>query len=127
LQENRISLGAAKRASARSAAIVRGEMKRGLNSLATVASIAPWLGLFGTVLGIGNSFPGFDGSKESILAVIFERLSGAFVPCALGLMVAVVTMWFCKYLLSELESFDTEMGNASLQLINTLSRLQISN
>jgi hypothetical protein len=78
-------LAATKRASARSAAVVHLDMKKRLDSLATIASTAPWVGLFGTVLGVVNSFPGFNGDKTSIMAAIFERLSDALIPTAFGL------------------------------------------
>ena len=57
------------------------------------------------------------------MAATFERLSESFVPCAFGVMVAIAAMWFYKYLITEIDTFDTEMENASLQLMNTLSRL----
>ena len=64
----------AQRASARSAAVVHGELTRGLNSLATIASTAPWVGLFGTVLGIYNSFGGTVGSRgDGRFFHVFER------------------------------------------------------
>ena len=116
------ALNAAKRASARSAAIVHGKMKRGLNSLATIASTAPWIGLLGTVRGFHDSFRGCDCSKESLLAVIFDGLSLALVPTALGIMVALAAMWCYKYLLTEVEAFDLEMESVSLELINHLAR-----
>jgi biopolymer transport protein ExbB/TolQ len=118
------ALKSAKRAAARSAAVVHGELKRGLNSLATVASTAPWVGLFGTVVGFHTSFGAVSGSKESIMAYIFDGLSRAFVPCAVGIIVALVAMWCYKYLLTEVEAFDSEMENASLQLISDLGRLE---
>src|ERR1700680_2563535 len=114
----------AKRASERSAALVHGELKRGLNSLATIASTAPWIGLFVTILGIYNSFGGTVGSKESIMASIFDGLSRAFVPSAIGLVVALVAMWGYRHLLTELEAIACEMENASLQLRNDLGRLE---
>jgi biopolymer transport protein ExbB/TolQ len=117
------ALKSAKRASARSAAVVHGELKRGLNSLATIASTAPWVGLFGTAVGIHYSFGGVNGSKESIMAYYFDGLSRAFVPCAIGIVAALVAMWCYKYLLTEVEALDWEMEAASLQLINDLGRL----
>jgi biopolymer transport protein ExbB/TolQ len=113
----------ARRAAERSAAVVHGELKRGLNSLATIASTAPWIGLFGTVLGVHSSFGGVNGSKESIMAYYFDGLSRAFVPCAIGLVVALVATWCYRHLLTDVEAFDSEMENASLQLINDLGRL----
>jgi biopolymer transport protein ExbB/TolQ len=115
------ALDASQRASARSAALVHREMKRGLNSLATIASTAAWIGLFGTVLGIVNAFPASGANKVAIMAVIFDRLSQSFAPTAFGLVVAVAAMWCYKYLRAEVDAFDLEMKNAVLQLTNDLS------
>ena len=121
----RDALDATKRASARASAVVHREMKRGLNSLATIVSTAPLVGLGGTILGINNSFLGVNGSKESIMAAMFERLSEAFIPTAFGLAVALIALWCYKYLRSEVEIFRSEMESASIQLLNDLSRTQI--
>jgi biopolymer transport protein ExbB/TolQ len=114
---------AARRASMRAAAIVHGQMKRGLGSLAAIASTAPWLGVFATVFGIVNSFRGVDGEKTTIMAAICRELSVAIVPTALGLIVALAALWCYKYLLTEVEIFDSEMKSASLDLVNNLGRL----
>ena len=119
------ALEAARRASERSAAIVHGKMKRGLWSLATIASTAPWVGLLGTIRGFHDSFGGFDGSEKSLMGAIFDGLSQALVPAAFGVMVALVALWSYRYLVAEVEAFDSEMENASLQLIDQLSRLPV--
>ena len=98
-------------------------MKRGLWTLATIASTAPWVGLLGTILGVNNSFRGFDGSEDSLIAVIFDGLSQALVAAAFGVMVALVALWSYRYLVAEVEAFDSDMESASIQLINQLSRL----
>lgn len=118
------ALQCAERASFRAATVVHGEMKRGLASLATIASTAPWIGVLSTVRGIHDTFRGVNGSKESIMAAIFERLSQSLVPAALALVVALAAMWCYKYLLAEVEAFDSEMESASLQLISHLGRLR---
>jgi len=74
------ALDAAQRASMRATAVVHGQMKRGLDGLATIASTAPWLGIFATVFGIINSFQGFSGQRETIIAVEFGLRSQALVP-----------------------------------------------
>ncbi|HXI38461.1 MAG TPA: MotA/TolQ/ExbB proton channel family protein [Bryobacteraceae bacterium] len=122
-QDKTETLKAVKRASAHSAAVVHRDLKQGLHSLAAIASIAPWVGLFGTVLGIRNSFGAVNGSKELIMVAMFERLSGALALCAFGLIVALVAMWVYKYLLTEVETLSSDMENASLQLMNDLGRL----
>ena len=118
----REALQAARRASACAAAIVHLRMKRGLGSLATIASTAPWVGVLGTVFGIPASFIGCAGEKSACLAAVVERLSWSICPTALGLVVALAALVFYKYLLTEIETFDSEMENASLCLMNQLSR-----
>ena len=60
------------------------------------------------------------------MAYYFEGLSLALTPCALGLMVALTAMWCYRYLHTEVESLDSDMDNASLQLIKDLGRLRTS-
>jgi biopolymer transport protein ExbB/biopolymer transport protein TolQ len=61
---------AAKRGLERSVAIVHAEMKRGLSGLATIGSTAPFVGLFGTVMGIINAFKGISASKATGLSAV---------------------------------------------------------
>jgi len=98
-------------------------MKRGVDSLATIASMAPWLGVFATVFGIFNSFKGIDGEKTTIMAMICRELSFSIAPTALSLLVALAALWCYKYLISEVDAFDSEMKNASLELVNNLGLL----
>jgi len=119
------ALDAAKRASARSVRAVHGEMKRGMNSLASIAVTAPFVGVLGWVLGFYNSFPGFVGEKSALLAIVNERLSESLMPIELGLLVALLAYFGHTYLLSRLEDFDLEMENASLQLLNQLASTNI--
>jgi hypothetical protein len=93
--------------------------------LATIASLAPWVGLFGTVLGIFNSFGGIDGEKTALMAAFAERLSRSLWPTAFGLAVGLISLWFYRYLSGRLHAFDLEMENASLDLLNQLSRLPV--
>jgi biopolymer transport protein ExbB/TolQ len=119
------ALDAAKRASARVASAVHIEMKRGLNTLASIATIAPFVGVLGWVLGVLNSFPGFVGEKSALLAMENERLSESLMPIALGLLVGLLAYFVHKYLLSRLADFDLEMENAALQLLNQLGSTNI--
>ncbi len=80
---------AVKQAMRRAARVAHTDMSRGLYSLATIASVAPLLGLSGTILGILNSFPGCGAERSTCMAAMAERLSWSLVPTALGLFVAV--------------------------------------
>ena len=98
-------------------------MKRGLNSLATISSVAPFIGVFGTLLGIFNSFRGVGTEKSTVMYLTLTYLSDALLPTALGVLVAVLAFCFYKYLLASLENFDVEMKNASLELVDELARV----
>ena len=116
-------LQAVARASRRSSGALHLEMRHGVCGLATIASIAPWLGIFGTILGIVNSFSGIHvGSKTSLMAALAKLLSEAMWPTGLGLLVGLVALWSFEYLTDELRGLDREMENASLELLNQLSR-----
>jgi biopolymer transport protein ExbB len=102
----------------RSSAEVHLEMKRGLRGLATIASTAPFVGLFGTVLGILNAFKGCSGPLWYCLVAVIGGICEALVSTALGLLVAISAGWFYNYLSDKMEAFDIEMKVASLELVN---------
>ena len=107
---------ASKRALDRSSAIVHAELKRGLGSLATIGSTAPFVGLFGTVVGIINAFKGIAAERATGLAAVAGGISEALVATALGLFVAVPAVWAFNYFTNRVESFDVEMDNSSSEL-----------
>ena len=109
---------ASKRALDRSEAIVHAELKRGISSLATIGSTAPFVGLFGTVVGIINAFRGIASEKSAGLGAVSAGISEALVTTAVGLFVAVPAVWMFNYFNGKLESFDVEMGNSSSELID---------
>ena len=112
------TIEASKRALERAAAIVHAELKRGVSSLATIGSTAPFVGLFGTVLGIINAFHGISTAKSTGLAAVAGGISEALVTTAIGLFVAVPAVWMFNYFTSKIEAFDVEMDNSSSELID---------
>src|SRR6516165_2041058 len=109
---------ASKRALERAAAIVHAELKRGISGLATTGSTAPFVGLFGTVLGIINAFKGISTEKSTGLGAVAGGISEALVTTALGLLVAIPAVWMFNYYTSKVEAFDVEMENSSSELID---------
>lgn len=109
---------ASKRALERAQAIVRAELKRGLSGLATIGSTAPFVGLFGTVVGIINAFQGISQEKSTGLAAVAGGISEALVATAIGLFVAIPAVWMYNYFSTKVESFDIEMDNSSSELID---------
>lgn len=109
---------ASRRALERAEAITHAELKRGVSVLATIAASAPFVGLFGTVVGIINAFKGISTEKSTGLGAVAGGISEALVATAIGLFVAVPAVWAFNYFTSKLEGFDVEMGNSSSELVD---------
>jgi len=109
---------ASRRALERAEAIVHAELKRGVSSLATIGSTAPFVGLFGTVLGIINAFKGISTEKSTGLGAVAGGISEALVTTAVGLFVAIPAVMMFNYFSNRVEAFDVEMGNSSSELID---------
>ncbi len=109
---------ASKRALERAEAIVHAELKRGVSSLATIGSTSPFVGLFGTVVGIINAFKGISTQKSTGLGAVAGGISEALVTTAVGLFVAIPAVWMFNYFTNRIEAFDVEMGNSSSELID---------
>ncbi len=109
---------ASKRALERASAIVHAELKRGISSLATIGSTGPFVGLFGTVLGIINAFTGIQAQKSTGLTAVAGGIAEALVTTAFGLFVAVPAVWAYNYFATKVEAFDVEMDNSSSELID---------
>jgi biopolymer transport protein ExbB/biopolymer transport protein TolQ len=109
---------ASKRALERAEAIVHAELKRGVSGLATIGSTAPFVGLFGTVVGIINAFKGISNNKSTGLGAVAGGISEALVTTAIGLFVAIPAVWMFNFFTGKIEAFDVEMGNSSSELID---------
>jgi len=109
---------ASQRALERAEAIVHAELKRGISGLATIGSTAPFVGLFGTVVGIINAFKGISTEKSTGLGAVAGGISEALVTTAIGLFVAIPAVWMFNYFTGKIEAFDVEMGNSSSELID---------
>jgi len=108
-------IDASRRALERAEAIVHAELKRGVSSLATIGSTAPFVGLYGTVVGIMNAFKSISTSKSTGIGAV-----------AVGLFVAIPAVWMFNYFSNRIEAFDVEMGNSSSELIDYfLKRSQV--
>jgi biopolymer transport protein ExbB/biopolymer transport protein TolQ len=126
LQEFRASAGApteqtiesSGRALDRAEAIVHAKLKRGLAVLATIGATAPFVGLFGTVVGILNAFQQIATQKTSGIGAVAGGISEALVTTAFGLLVAIPAVMAFNYFTGRVESFDVEMDNSSSELID---------
>ncbi|MBB4634583.1 MotA/TolQ/ExbB proton channel family protein [Longimicrobium terrae] len=100
----------------------RDELASGLNWLAIIASVAPLLGLLGTVLGVMNSFLAVAGAGSSSITVVAPGVAEALVATAGGLVVAIPAAMAYNYLLGRLNRFSAELEGISSELIGALAR-----
>ncbi len=109
---------ASRRALERATAISIEDLKRGLSSLATIGSTAPFVGLFGTTIGIINAFQGMKTEETAGIAAVAGGIAEALVTTAFGLFVAVPAVWMFNIFTNKIETFTVEMDNSSSELID---------
>jgi biopolymer transport protein ExbB len=95
-------------------------LERNLGIIGTIAVISPFVGLFGTVLGIIRAFQDIALKGNSTPAVVAAGVSEALVTTAAGLFVAVVSVIFFNYFKSRIKSFNQEMIVSANQLAEML-------
>ncbi len=86
--------------------------------LASIGSAGPYIGLFGTVIGIITAFQGMALSGSGGLGAVSAGIAEALGATALGLFVAVPAVWMYNYFLNKIERFNVEMSNSSSQLVD---------
>jgi len=129
--EIRMSTGSAtdagikERTASRFAEIVRAEarmVRQGMVTIATIGSTAPFVGLFGTVWGIMNSFIGISKSQTSNLAVVAPGIAEALLATACGLAAAIPAVMIYNQLTRTMKGYLELVGRASGGVARLLSR-----
>ncbi|MDA5544041.1 MULTISPECIES: tol-pal system-associated acyl-CoA thioesterase [Yersinia] len=105
----------------RVAAISR-QMGKGNGFLATIGAISPFVGLFGTVWGIMNSFIGIAHSQTTNLAVVAPGIAEALLATALGLVAAIPAVVIYNIFARLIGSYRAQVGDVAAQVLLLLSR-----
>ena len=118
---DRCQLDCTRRAAKRTAAVVLLQLRRRNTSLLAIASTAPLLGMFGTVVLLMNAVRvySFRAFSECDCAV---GVAEAFVPFALSVPVAIFASYGIHCLRNQIETLDLEMRMGTLDLLNYLAR-----
>jgi biopolymer transport protein ExbB len=95
-------------------------LERNLGVIGTIAVIAPFVGLFGTVLGIIHAFQDIALKGNSTPAVVAAGVGEALVTTAAGLFVAVISVVFFNYFKTRIKGYNQEMIVAANQLAEML-------
>ena len=97
-------------------------LERYMNVLATVGSTAPFVGLFGTVWGIMNSFQSIAASKNTSLAIVAPGIAEALFATALGLLAAIPAVVAYNKLSTDLNRYEGRLEVFSAEFSAVLSR-----
>jgi biopolymer transport protein ExbB len=97
-------------------------MARGSGVLATIGSIAPFVGLFGTVWGIMNSFIGISKSHTTNLAVVAPGIAEALLATAIGLVAAIPAVVVYNVFARSVTGYRGLLGDASASVLQHASR-----
>jgi biopolymer transport protein TolQ len=93
-----------------------------LSWLATTGSIAPFVGLFGTVWGIIDAFHGLGSAGSATLRAVAPGISEALITTAAGLFAAIPAVVAYNYFLQQIREFGARMDDFSLELLNIIDR-----
>lgn len=118
LKDTHDLVSAVGRALDRAVALTAAEMKKGLSGLATIGSAAPFIGLFGTVLGIIAAFGTISTAGAGNIGAVSGAIAEALYATALGIGVAVPAVMAYNYFTTRHERFMIEMSNSSAELVD---------
>lgn len=97
-------------------------MSSGTGFLATIGSTAPFVGLFGTVWGIMNSFIGIAKTQTTNLAVVAPGIAEALLATALGLVAAIPAVVIYNVFARSIAGYKAQVSDASAQVLLLVSR-----
>ena len=97
-------------------------LERNMSWLATIASVSPFIGLFGTVTGIIDAFQGLGTSGNTSLRAVGPGIAGALLATAMGLFAAIPASVFYNYFGNRIREIGARMDDFSLEFLNLTER-----
>ena len=97
-------------------------LEANLAFLASVGSVSPYIGLFGTVWGIMNAFQGIGQTGSTSIAAVGPGIADALVATAAGLAAAIPAVLFYNYLTQRAKLFASDMDDFSMEFLNIVER-----
>ena len=116
------SLDAVDRALLRATTVEMTRLEHFVPFLATCASITPFIGLFGTVWGIMDSFQRIGVAGSSSLGVVAPGIAHALIATAAGLFAAIPAVYFYNHFTNRVKHFSNDMDDFSLEFLNISER-----
>lgn len=97
-------------------------MERSLSWLATTGAVTPFIGLFGTVVGIINAFQGLGAGGTTTIQAVAPGISEALVATAAGLFAAIPAVIGYNHFINQLRQFGAEMDDFTVEFLNLIER-----
>lgn len=119
-------MGAVNRAIDKAASRQMAVLRRGLAGLASVGSTAPFVGLFGTVFGIINSFQGMAAEGAGGLGAVSAGIAEALVTTGAGIGVAILSVLLYNFFTSQVEALQVDTNESALEILDVLVKRQES-
>ena len=116
------SLSAVDRSLMRASVVEVNKLEKRVPFLATTASIAPFIGLFGTVWGIMAAFQGIGQTGSTNLGVVAPGIADALMATAAGLVAAIPAVYFYNYFTQRVKIFASEMDDFAMEFLNIAER-----
>lgn len=101
------------------------KLESALGFLATTGNASPFIGLFGTVWGIMDTFKGIGARGSATLAVVAPGISEALIATAAGLAAAIPAVIFYNYYLNRIKIMAMEMDNFASEVLNIIERYYV--
>ena len=116
------SLVSVDRALMRASNVETNRLEKHITFLATTAAVTPFIGLFGTVLGIISAFQGIGAQGSTSLDVVAPGIADALIATAAGLAAAIPAVYFYNLLTQRVKGLASEMDDFSLEFLNIVER-----
>jgi len=116
------SLAGVDRALMRASLVEVNKLEKHIGFLATTAAITPFIGLFGTVVGIMMAFEGIAQTGSTNLGVVSRPIADALVATACGLVAAIPAVYFYNLLTQSVKVFASEMDDFAMEFLNIAER-----
>ena len=116
------SLAGVDRALLRASSVEVNKLEKHIGFLATTAAITPFIGLFGTVVGIMIAFQGIATSGSTNLGVVSRPIADALVATATGLVAAIPAVYAYNSLTGRVKIFASEMDDFAMEFLNIAER-----
>ncbi len=117
---NQAGIDLVRNEAARQQEIVSADLRRGMSILATIGSIAPFVGLLGTVVGIIAAFQKIGAANAGGIGTVSSQIGEALIETAIGLGVAIPAVIFFNYLSGRVGGVEAALGRSAGQLIDEM-------